>query len=209
MKLARMAMTIAGLAGICFWAGCYSPKIEEPKFDVQAVGDAAMQLYDADNDGRIGGKELKDSPGLREAVADLDTDGDRALSREEIVARIEKYAELRLALAPSACNVSMNNRPLEGATVRFVPVELLEGMIQQAQGVTDASGEATPTVDDPVAKAEGITGANPGFYRVEVSLVDSNGKETIPAKYNAETTLGIHIGHIFHGGATRFELTSR
>jgi len=209
MKLTQVAITIAGLAGSCLLNGCSGPKIEEPKFDAQAVADAALKAYDSDNDGRIGPQELKEAPGLREAAPDLDTDHDSGLSREEIVARIELYAELRLALAPSECHVLLDKRPLAGATVRLIPVEFLQDMIQPADGVTGETGHASPTVDDPVAKAEGVTGANPGFYRVEVSLLDGTGKETIPAKYNTETTLGLHVGHIFHGGATQFELSSR
>jgi hypothetical protein len=35
-------------------------------------------------------------------------------------------------------------------------------------------------------------GVQPGLYRVEVSkMVD--GKETIPSKYNTETTLGVEV----------------
>jgi len=208
--LARIAGMTAGLAGICLLGGCLGgPKLQTPKFDAPAAATAAMQLHDANKDGQIGRWELKDCPGLREAVPDADTNGDGALSEEEIIARIETYAEVQLALIPFECRFFVNKRPLKGATVRLVPLEFLEGMIRPADGVTDDSGLVAPAVDDPVAKAEGVTGVNAGFYRIKVSLVDSDGKETISAKYNSETTLGCDVGHTFHRGVTRFDLASR
>ena len=180
MNLAWLAVTTAGLASICLLSGCFGgPKLEEPTFDAQAAAASAMRLYDANSDGQISGNELRESPGLMQAVTEFDTNGDGALSEEEIVVRIEFYAEIRLALAPFSCQVSMDNGPLEGATVRLIPAEFIEGMVNPAEGVTDASGHVAPTVDDPVAKAEGVTGVNLAFYHVEISLVDSNGKETI------------------------------
>ena len=203
-------VTIVGLATICLLGGCLGgPKIEEPTFDSQAAAAGAMRLHDTNKDGQISGNELKQCPGLRAASSRLDTNHDGGFSVEEIATLIEFYAEIRLALAPFSCQVLMNNRPLQGATIRLVPVEFLEGMIQPAEGMTDESGNVLPATDDPVAKAEGVTGVNPGFYRVEISRVDGNGQETIPAKYNTETTLGCHVGHIFHGMGTRFELSSR
>ena len=210
LNLAWTAVTTAEWAAICLVIGCLGgPGIDEPTFDTQAVADTAMRLYDANKDGQISDEEISEWPGLVKAMGEFDTDGDGVLSAEETVAVIEFYADIRMSVAPLVCHVSMDDHPLSGATVNLIPTEFMEGMVKPAEGVTDESGQASPTMDDPVAEGEGDSGVNPGFYHVKISLVDSEGNETIPAKYNTETTLGCHVGRIFLGMRARYELTSQ
>jgi hypothetical protein len=45
-----------------------------------------------------------------------------------------------------------------------------------------------------------LPGVPYGFYRIQVSRKDAEGKETIPARYNSETTLGQEVGPRTPGG---------
>ena len=208
--IARNATSIAAAATLGLLLGCTGGgQIETPAFDAQAAAAAAMGLYDANQDGQLSKQELATVPGLQATIEEADADGDGALSADEIGKRIEALAEITLALVPFECQVSMNNRPLGGATLKLVPEKFLEGMGRAAEGVTDESGRVSPVVDDPVAKREGVTGVNPGIYRIEISLLDQDGQERIPTKYNAETKLGADVGHVPHRPVERIRLSSR
>jgi hypothetical protein len=84
--------------------------------------------------------------------------------------------------------VTLDGRPLNGATVTFTPEKFLGSHLKPAQGTTDSQGFARPTIDDPALRARHFAGAPYGLYRVEIS---SN--RPIPAKYNTQTTLGTEI----------------
>jgi len=201
---------IATAATICLFLGCSGgSQITTPTFDAQAAAAAAMELYDADHDGQLSKKELAKAPGLRASIPEADANSDGSLSADEIVKRIETLAEIRLALLPFECQISMNNRPLVGATLKLIPEKFLEGMGRAAAGVSDESGRVSPVVDNPVAKREGVTGVNPGIYRIEISQLDPSGQERIPAKYNVETTLGADVGHAPHRPVERIRLSGR
>ena len=47
---------------------------------------------------------------------------------------------------------------------------------------------------EPITEGVPIPGVQPGVFRIEVSKKDPSGAETIPAKYNTETTLGVEVG---------------
>src|SRR5262249_972552 len=91
------------------------------------------------------------------------------------------------------CLLRMDGHPLAGATISFEPESFLGDTIQAADGTTDFTGAAYPRIPKekrPVADMPG--GMQLGFYRIRVSKLTA-GKETIPAKYNTDTTLGKQI----------------
>lgn len=121
------------------------------------------------------------------------------------------------SLAPVKGCVTLDNKPIEGATVTFVPLAAKMG--DGAVGVTDASGNYEAT-------AGGANGAPLGLYKVTISrLIDPVGKpvvatlESPPANLGArESILPKYSDHAIStlkctvaagGGTFDFKLTSR
>jgi hypothetical protein len=154
-----------------------------------------MELYDADGDGKIAGDELEKAPALRAALPRLDTNNDGAVSEDEIVARVNAWKEMRTGMASVRCHVTLDGQPLTGATVVFEPEAFLGEEVKTATGTTNPFGDAAPTIapeDRPEPTLPG--GAHFGLYKVRISKV-VNGKETIPSRYNTETTLGQEVSY--------------
>lgn len=182
-------------------------RIQPPSISAGGAASEAMQLYDADGDGYLAGAELDKVPGLKAAIETLDTDKDGKVSYDEIKARIETWQATRVGVATIACIAKMDGQPLADAEITFEPESFLGNAIQAGVGTTDWTGTAYPRIPKekrPVADMPG--GLQLGFYRVKVSKV-VNGKETIPAKYNAETTLGQQIAPDDPALATRQRVT--
>jgi len=106
-------------------------------------------------------------------------------------------------IAPVSGVVTLNGKPLAGATVTFSPIAV-PGSIDAGDssiGKTNAQGEYTLTTSRSVA------GAMVGKHRVRISLLtqqrgDSDARpprggwpvrEVVPARYNGETTLTIDV----------------
>ncbi|NQT40633.1 MAG: hypothetical protein HQ581_24280 [Planctomycetes bacterium] len=174
-------------------------KVPPPAIDAQAAAAAAIELYDKDGNGTIGSEELQAAPALAAALADLDEDPDPitnldedqdgAVTQEEIVARITAWQDSKIGVTDYQCQVTLDGDPLIGATVTLVPEAFLGSEVQTASGVTGEEGIADISIAD---LPKGKVGAHCGFYRVRVSKLQ-DGKELIPAKYNAETILGEEI----------------
>jgi hypothetical protein len=168
-------------------------RVLPPKIDPGGAASEAMELYDADGDGLLAGPELEKAPGLKAAIATLDTDKDGKVSADEIEARIEAWQATRIGVATIMCVLRMDGQPLVGADIAFEPESFLGEAIQPAIGTSDFAGAAYPRIPKekrPMADMPG--GMQLGFYRIRVSKL-GNGKETIPAKYNTATTLGQQI----------------
>ncbi len=190
-------------------AGCSRgpARVLPPKMSPGAAASAAMKKYDTSGDGFLDAKELEKAPSLRSALKQIDTNGDGKISADEIAARITKWQE-GFGLTTLRARVSLDGQPLEGATVTFLPEEFLGSDIQKAIGNTAKSGSAGMSIEHP--PTPGMRGVQPGLYRVEISkMVD--GKETIPAKYNTQTTLGVEVAQdsaTISQGTAVFELKS-
>ncbi len=159
-----------------------------PAFDPAGSAAAAITQYDANKDGKLDAKEMEKSKALAGAAAELDTTGDKALDSAELTARLQSYAEGGVARKMFSAQVLLDGAPLVGAEVKFVPEDFMLGAVAEGVGVSDPGGTVTitvPGVDPP--------GIGVGFYRIVVSKKDAAGKETIPAKFNTETTLGMEV----------------
>ena len=65
---------------------------------------------------------------------------------------------------------------------------------EPAYGETDEEGFVQPSIElDEEILRFGTRGFRSGVYLVKISKKDRNGKETLPKKYNAETTIGIEV----------------
>jgi hypothetical protein len=154
-----------------------------------------MQQYDANGDGTLDTEELKQSPALMEAVepfegqshTPMDADGNRMLTEQEIANRVDDWLRTDAAVLNASVSFTLDGEPLAGATVTFEPEECLRPALKSCSAVTDDHGQATPAGPDPK-----YPGLHVGLYRIRLSKV-VDGKETIPARYNAETTLAKEI----------------
>jgi len=179
-------------------SGCSNtpPRLVPPKVDPAAAGSGAIAEYDKNGNGMIDGAELDRAPALKSDLATIDTNSDKQISADEIQARIQSWIDSKLALTQLNCTVLLDGKPLEGAAVTFIPEKWLGPALHTATGVTDAQGNARPTMEDQylpkTPNGATIKGGNCAFYRVEISK-KSGDKETIPARYNTETTLGAEV----------------
>jgi hypothetical protein len=173
-------------------AGCSGRRspVLPPALKPQEAAQAALAAYDADGDGVLSAEELRKAPGLR--AADRNKDG--RVTAEEIAERIAQWQADDIGMTTVVCTVLFDGRPLEGATVTFVPEAFQGEAVKPASGVTQASGRTGLVIDDELLPRDqkGLRGVQPGFYRVEIT----HPSIPIPARYNTETTLGyeVHYG---------------
>jgi hypothetical protein len=165
---------------------------------------AAMQEFDKNGDGFLDTTELNACPGLKSSLGELDKNNDRKLSADELKSRFATYKAVGVGAISVGCTVSMNGRPLGGATVTFTPEACMLGVIKHATATTLGDGSV---VDFQI---EGVTqsGLPAGLYKVAISKIDA-GMETVPARYNSATTLGCEVCTAPRGGNTvlTFSLT--
>ena len=183
-------------------SACSGPRVKLPKLSPAQAGRRAVKQYDADGNGAISEDELDNCPGLKVAMVSVDSDGDGRLVAEEITDRLEAQRATGVALASINCFVQLNGKPLAGASVRFVPEEFLGEGIKVASGTTGLGGTATMSI-----AGQEFPGVHCGFYRVEISKLNANGKETVSAKYNSETILGQEVSlRVPEAGIATFSL---
>jgi hypothetical protein len=170
-------------------AGCGGgpARVAAPSWDPEKLTAAVFASLDANNDDLLDRDELEAAPGLRYAHRYLDTDGDGQLGREEIRQRFALYQELRVGTELVSLRVTLNGRPLRGATVRLIPEAFLEGVIEPASGTTDEYGIASPTIE-----GASLPGIRIGFYRAEIV---SPQLQSAQALRSAES-LGIEVSPI-------------
>ena len=203
MSFSARASAVGGLLMFMGVLGCGNsvpPRVLPDPPDASAAA-KAMELYDTNRDGFLDAKELEKVPGLKAALKQLDTNHDGKISEQEIADRIQFWADSHAGRVPVRCMVTHNGKPLANAKVVFAPEKFLGGALQAGSGTTAESGYASISCD--YAADPSVQGLSPGFYRVEIT----KDGEKIPAKYNAETTLGAEasIGRDSSGGLN-FEL---
>lgn len=211
LRVNKCFLVTAGLAAVL--AGCSQgpTPIDKPAYNASGAGSKAMELYDKDGDGKVAGAELDQAPTLKAALKTLDTDGDKAVSADEIAARVKSWQANPAALTGVKANVTLDGQPLAGAEVTFEPDPCLGDAIKLGRGTTTMYGDvnlAIPEDQRPSANYPG--GMQLGLYVVRVSKV-VNGKETIPARYNAQSTLGQQVAYddpAFKGRSIAFALKS-
>lgn len=176
---------------------------KQAEIDPAGAGKAAIEQYDKNGDGVISGAELDAAPALKAALSRLDTNGDKGVSADEIAARIQAWKDMRTGLTMVRPRVMIDGQPASGVLVTFEPEAFLGTSIKKATGVSDQSGEAGVWVakeDLPDPKLP--SGVYFGLYKVRFSR-QQNGKETLPARYNTETTVGQEVSYDDPGVANR------
>ncbi len=143
-------------------------------------------MYDKNHDGAISGPELDACPALKSALKRYDAGGGK-VTADSIAGRINKWIEFKTGALTVRVQVRLDSKELGGATVTFDPEPFLGGSVPKASGTTDDKGNTVPK-----AETAGSLGVPPGLYKIRVSKL-AGGKETIPAQYNANTTLGVEV----------------
>ena len=187
--MSRMLICFLG-AGLLTTLGCGGGPavIKAPEFDPVGIGKAAIAQYDSNGDGAIAGDELEAAQSIKSAMKGLDSDQDKRVTADEITQFVSGWQDSGVSLINLTCEVRMSGKPLEGATITYVPEEFMGGSVTTATGETDIDGLAGLKCE--YAKQNGFPdGMSLGFYKVSVSKQDG-GNEAVPSKYNSSTTLG-------------------
>jgi hypothetical protein len=197
--LGRLASLFTN-AALLIVAGCSAgSSVEKMEVDPQAASAYAMQHYDANGDAALEPAELSSQPALAAVRLTFDTDGDDRLSVNEVADGVmQMFASP--SLSEMACTVTLNGRPLAGATVRLRPIEMLGDSLPSAEGVTDQRGRVRPTIDAELIPEEFRERplVYSGLYRVEIT----HPRTQLASRYNTATELGCLVDPAARGGAT-------
>jgi hypothetical protein len=158
-----------------------------PVVDPEEAAEAAVKQYDTNKDGILSGRELEGAASLNSNLEKIDQNGDRALTVDEIAARIRylQSAKQIYSRTPIRCTVFRNKELLADAEVRLVPERFLGPNVKAAKGKASFNGVAVLYTENPEPGEP--RGVAPGFYKVEITKAG----EKIPPKYNTNTILGI------------------
>ncbi len=178
-------------------------RVLPPAINPSDAADKAIHEYDKNGDGSISGGELNQSPALKASLKQLDAGGGK-ITAEKIAARIQKWQDDKVGRMMLEVSVRLDGKPLVGAEVTAEPESFLGPDLTTMTGKTGNGGGVA------LNSGEGL-GAKPGWYRVRISKMEG-GKETIPARYNANTELGFELAadnRDHPGGRVKFDLKSR
>jgi hypothetical protein len=150
-------------------------RIEVPAFDPDEIGAQAIKDFDKDGDGSLSADECEMVQSLGGSLKRLDKNNDGKISGQEIAARINFYHEFRAALVPTTCTLIDKGRPVVDAKVTYEPEKFMGPHALPAYGVTSDLGNALISIDEEHRQSPAHRGAQPGFYRIRVTL--ANGEE--------------------------------
>jgi hypothetical protein len=191
-------LSVAFLATI----GCGATRgkaIPAAAVDSSGAASAIIAEYDKDHDGLLNREEVKAFPPLAAAAAAYDSNGDSAVSEEELDSRLNKLFNSSASLTGVRCEVTQAGRPLSGARVLMRPVAMLADAIKPAEGTTDEFGVAMPAISDANLpnNLKGTSLMYPGLYHVEIT---HPGRQ-LPAKFNTASELGCEIDPVGRNGS--------
>ena len=178
---AMLAVLVSGCSG-------GEKRIKPPRIDPSAAASKAMELYDANHDGKLSQEELAKCPGMLISLARYDTNNDKVIDQEEVTARLASLLKNGTGATQLACNVSYQGKPLGGATVVLEPESYLGNEIQPAEGLTTNGGVANLGMPPEKAPAafKSMKLIQYGTFKVRITHPTTK----LPAKYNTETALG-------------------
>jgi hypothetical protein len=186
-RVVRIGVVVVCVTLLADWGCSRRPsRVRAPGIDASAAGRLALEQYDTDHDGFIAGAELDKAPSLKASMKNLDLNGDKKVSAEEITARIQHWQNVdKVGKMSLSVTVFRRGQPLVGATVKFVPEKFLGDEVQTAEGVTNERGVATLTVPPDPAQPN-VHGVQCGLFRVEITKQG----DRIPPMYNTQTIFG-------------------
>ncbi len=181
--------------------------IDVPDVDPDSVAKAAIDAWDSSGDGQLSQEEAAKCPGLLHAFKRYDKDNDKLVSADEIATRIGQLFGADIGMFTLGCTVTLDGRPLPQAEVKLVPEPCFGDAIKPAGGTTRDNGRAMFTIapEDLPEGLQGVRGVNAGLYRIEITHPNID----LPAKYNAQTTLGREVSQDDQINGLRLELQSK
>ncbi len=193
-KLLSSTVAIQFAIPIAIQVGCTRgpTAVEVPPIQPDEAARRALENYDANGDDQLSLEELQACPAIRNVIGRYDQDGDGQISQDELSKRFAMWVSGRVAVTTLACNVTLAGRPLAGARIELIPETFLADAVQPAKGVTDESGSAILGIDpahlpDDMKDLQGVV--HQGVFRVQITHPEVD----IPAKYNANTELGLEV----------------
>jgi hypothetical protein len=191
------SLLFVGLMMMFWLAGCdrKPDRAEVPTLDPAAIASGAMAAYDTNSDGSVAGEELEKAASITDhaelTVKMIDKNGDGQISKEEVQNRVQEWIDSKVGILSFHCLVKLDGKPLEGATVKYVPESFMGGAVEEATGTTDETGAAVLAIaqEKLPSHLKGINGMRSGFYKVQITHPTTS----IPAKYNTETILGHEV----------------
>lgn len=202
LRIVAFGAAVAGLIS----TGCSSPGAAG--IHPEAAAARAMELYDANGDAALDADELKKSPPLAIAVTAYDADSNGRLVANEIAQRLTRLYQSSIDLAEVTIQVTADGQPLSGAVVRLRPAEFMGPGMISAEGITDETGSARPTIAEEEKPAEfrSMPLVQFGPYLVEVT----HPERPLPARYNSASELGMDVDPSSRNGlSARFDLTTK
>jgi len=181
----------------CAILGCSRgpARVQQPTIDAAASGARALEAYDTNRDGTIAGGELDASPALKSALERLDANHDGGVSADEIAARVNAWKAMRTCLASIRCHLTLDGKPLSGATVTLEPEPFLGDHVKRATAQSNQFGDVAPTVADADKPDPSLPGGvHFGLYTVTISK-QAGGKELLPTRYAAKPGLGLEVSY--------------
>jgi hypothetical protein len=175
---------------VCFsFLGCArAPARVEPPEIPEDAANAAISQYDKNGDSSISEAELDQVQSIKSSLKRFDLNHDKRVSVDEIAARIQSWQKSKIGLMQVAVTVQIDGRALSDTEIRLIPETFLGSSIQPASALTDSKGRAMLRISDQPTGA----GVQTGLYKIVISK-KSNDVETIPEKYNKNSTLGVEI----------------
>jgi hypothetical protein len=167
-----------------FAGGCGESKVPAPPIKPADLARAVMEQCDKNHDNKIDAAEAKQFPGLQAALDTMDPNHQGSLTETQIAARIQQWANGDLRVVTPFLTVTLDGKPLEGATVTLEPEAFMGPDYHSVTAVTGADGSCAVTGDNLK-----VPGVYVGLYRVKIT----KSGEKLPAKYNTQTTLGLEV----------------
>ncbi len=196
MKTGRFFLLILPWAVVVLGVGCGSPgQVAAPSYSPAEVAQQAVAEYDSNKDGRLDAQELERCPALKQSLAGMDNNKDGCLDASEIEKRLAFYLDNQIYYLSVLCRVHRGGGPVPGASVSLVPEKFHGTALRPARGTSGADGQVVLQMEGEALP--GVVAC--GFYRIEVSLKDAAGRETLAARFNTETTLGREVGPAVRG----------
>ncbi len=185
-----VALALATVLG----SGCNGRPARVPvaQIDFNHAAKTAVSSYDSNSDGAIAATEAENIPALREAFARLDANRDSAVTPDEIESYLREMQAKKVAMVRWTLRLSLDGKPLEGATVEFEPADFLAPGVLPADGVTDDRGIVTLSVPEEHRPSPNARVVHCGLYNVHVSKVEA-GREMLPEEYANGAVLGVEV----------------
>jgi hypothetical protein len=163
-------------------------RVKAPKIDPNTAATQAMNLYDANHDGRLSEDEAAKCPGVLRSFAGYDTNKDKAIDQDEFNTHLANLLRNGTGATELGCTIHFQGRPLSGAIVVFEPEPYLGNDIQAAQGVTNNYGVAKLGMPPDMVpeRLKNMKLIQYGTFKVKVT----HPTISLPAKFNTDTTLG-------------------